>query len=749
MKDISKALPVNQMGYEGYFSSQSITQSNDNSHEHEKQAVEVNFKEKEKEKGKGNEEPSEKFNYDAQSQPDEPSVLSQVNPLFKPHPQSQYNQAQQYSYQYPGKQLLSTDRLDSSIPLLNESHTSYDNIASKPQSIEMRQQNSMEEVNSVESSSRRAADIEMRIDEDSSGQSHNTKPAYVDNSNKNMDIQMADSASVNGEEAENSRTGRKEANLGSSSSCKESVGSPKKSVKSQILRPAPLLLKTGLSKTPNKASRRIDVVNEQLRRFNNSTNTAKNADIDGRAEGVKVAENYNEAESPKRRHEFSPATLVNDRPSTSFQSTRPLLEVHQQHELKVTPQVSPKEIQGKSLDEPSEGLQQPSLQSQSPHLQPPQLRSQAMDSARVAPYSSPAFEEENSDMQIRKPGRGVRMQRKRKGSGISGESRRSKGKQLVDSLADLEREEDLNYNSNSDEVVSTPSSKIQFVSSSGELIFNTPPVKVINASEASSVLPHEVAPSSRSVRRRIESNDNLHTNEFAFSHMPSFGSIGSSLPIQGVNDVLFKSITEFQRKEHLQMLRSQKSQQLHLQSQSHPQLIDSQVSFHLSQTQLPNISSSNDEVGKDGTFFKGTQEVADVTRVLDSQDALIDSQQLDHLLAVSRKSQQQSQQSQQTSQDRPQVDTSNSNNSLMPYPQTQQHAESQSQSITISQLNQQTKEIMDDVYDNSQRDSMEYMKSPPAGQQGQHRLRDVYVNPIPAFRCNHKELSAIKSMRKR
>ncbi|TIB39429.1 hypothetical protein E3P86_01135 [Wallemia ichthyophaga] len=740
----SKELPFNQIGYEGYFSSQQMPQSIDRSLEKEKTPNDVNSKEKKMK----NEESIERLNHDLQNMQDLPNVPSQAKLSTTRHPPSQSNQVQKYlqlsqrsnnsqhSQQCINNQLLSTDGIDSSFPLPNESQVPYN----MQQSIKMHQQNLIEGDEADERSSRHSADTEMRNDEDSSGQSHDIMPV-IDSNHKSMDVQMTETSARKFEEDNSNSISKGDADAGSSN----------EGYKSRIIRPAPLLLKTGLAKTSNRSSTGTDIVLEQLRRSNYSADTATNDSN----EGLEIVNKDVRATSSKQPGDYSTTSINNlpiPRPSSLSPNTRSLLELqHQNHKAEAAALSLSMEIQESLQEKPKKPSQQP---------QSPERQTRLKYLNQLLPFSSPAFEEEDCEMQIRKPGRGIGIQRKRKG--FKKIERLDKGKRPLDFPADIEREEaeDMNDSTNSAEIVSTPSSKTQYFSSSGEVVLNTPLVKVINTSEPSSLLTNKVASSPRKVRRKLESNE----NEFTSSPIPSLGSIESSFPMQAVYDYMPESMTESQRREHLQMSQSQKPHsQSRSQSQPQSQVVESQVSFNLSQSQFPIINNSNDKVGEDGTFFKGTQVVADETPVPESREAFEDmsqqSQERDTSLAMSQQSQknlyEQSQQhsqghSQDLSQDRSQFDTSNGNNSLLPNATTQEHADPDfdSQPITASQLHQQTIDIMDDVYDNSQDESMDYMKSPPAGQRGQQTKRDIYVDPLPRFKYDREDLYAILSMEK-
>ncbi|TIA91759.1 hypothetical protein E3P99_00879 [Wallemia hederae] len=636
-----------QIGYENYFSSPPINMSNSDSQMHVLDTVEHNCSQS------GTQRLARRLEVEPQAASQQ-GVCSQGEQLS----QTQWGQRSQPSQQSHHNHSLSTDKIDSSLPLPAESQLRYiQNRVYVPQSLEICHDYAVGEGEMAISSSYLSEPQGLDIEE-----CHVKRP-----------ISPSTTSNVNNPQMHENDT-RADPGIEEDSD-NPAVDSPTRNSSCRVLRPAPLLLKRKAVENVDKIPRRIDVVNKQLQNSNKSVSSSQH-----------VLE-----------------SIASLEPHSSFSD--PLL----------------------SAPLPSPQMQSPQRAWQSAHL------SQDM------PLSSPGYEEEDSGLKVRKPGEGVKIQKKRKGFENStgnglGQDYHSK-KQLDISPADLEREEDYTYDGSDDEIVSTPSFSMQYIGPSGAVSNNTPPAKNFKTSDIlSAPISKTVARSSRIVRRRILSTEDAPDKRAVIP------SSTKDMALVEDNDVHAPDLPYNQSQPDASSQPIISGAQPQVVSQ--PQL-ESQCSFKLSQSECPVIetrSNAEDEI------FKSTQEVADVSNVPDSQEALdvmqIDSQQLDNSLhAYSR-----TQQSLSTPHDSSQINTSNSNsNSSSIYPHLQK--ESQTNPITSEQVDEQTRDIIYDFYDDLQ--SQQPYTSPPAGQHGQRSVKEVlYVDPIPPFKHSRMALDAIKSLNK-
>lgn len=402
---------------------------------------------------------------------------------------------------------------------------------------------------------------------------------------------------------------------------------------------------------PRESPQRVDTANQQFNQFNGS-DTQMAADEHPQAEMIRSLPKQSKEIERRQPEPVSSTTMYAHWKEAQLKLRRQAqMRTRSQSELKT---VSQRAQQSEAEVEPQLDLHLKSQSGSQINSQPSHPSQKSQVSSQQPPptptplqTSSSVVLEEDGEMEIRKPGKGVRMRHK---SDQYKNVRRAPLKFSDDFDDEFEHEEEFtSENAQSSNITNLPMS--------------------------GHISSHSSIPISgdKQTSNRIHSQGDIPPSSY------SVVSIGSSIP-NGVRDGSQMEPPNV--------------------SQIDPSIVSREVSFRLSQSQFPPIAGDD---GNDTTFFKATQEVADISHAPGSQEVI-------------------------NSHSNTNSNSNNSNNSVS-YP-------------TPSQFKHQNRQILEDVFEHSQFKSQSVVLSPPLAQKQQKET--IIFDQLP--RCKHNRKTASERM---
>ncbi|TIC29533.1 hypothetical protein E3Q10_01545 [Wallemia mellicola] len=316
---------------------------------------------------------------------------------------------------------------------------------------------------------------------------------------------------------------------------------------------------------------RVDTANQQSKQFNGS-DTSMVTEEHSQAEVTRNLTKQNQEMEEQQPEPVSSTTMYAHWKESQLKMRRQAqVRTRSQSELKIVSQRAQQPEAEVVPQSDSYSKSQPGSQINSQPSQPSQLSLVSSEQPLPTPIplhtSSSVVIEEDEDMEIRKPGKGVRMRHK---SEQYKNIRKAPLKFSDDFDDELEHDEAFALDN-------TQSSNITNLPMSGHISSPYSSIPISGDNQTSN---------------RIHSQGDIPPSSY------SVVSIGSSIP---------------------NVVRDGSQMEPPNVSQIDPPIVSQEVSFRLSQSQFPPIAGDD---GNDTAFFKATQEVADISHVPDSQEVI-------------------------------------------------------------------------------------------------------------------------------